>query len=95
MTKLSSQALLREHSELEGYVSARAHKDGQFYMFPLAFPAVLFNNHGYVTFDTESSLRKNPLIRTFIGTDGKERLHINAPFLESIHGYVSCGHNHS
>ena len=95
MTRLLGQALLREHPALGRYVSAHADRDGKFYMFPSAFPVVLFDNHGYVTFDTESSLRQNPLMAPTIPKDGKERFHIKRPFLESIHGYVSCGHNHS
>ena len=95
MARLSSKALLREHSALAVYVSAYTDREGKLYMFPSAFPVVLFDDHGYVIFGAEPSLRRDPHVRTFIADiDGKERFHVT-PCLDCIQGYVSCGHEHS
>ena len=81
------------HDEFSCYTSGQRyyHKDGKSYEHPKLFPAVLFDDGGYIKFGTE---------RTYKDTFCRRKVNLSARTLNfsrginSLPGYVQCDHSH-
>ena len=89
--RVTGKSLLREHEDLPQDMKPYADRDGIFYEWPREFPAVLFDNGGYLIFrseqamlDVEAYVRLYPDKRKISVRDG----------ISSMPRYVDCGHEH-
>ena len=90
--RVTGKRLLREHPELPQDLRAYADRDGGFYEWPRSFPAVLFDNIGYIVFKDEASLqRRDPQYLTMYPDTRKVSIHDT---ISSIPRYVPCSHSH-
>ncbi len=90
--RMTGRSLLRAHQDLQQSMRAYSDRAGIFYEWPVDFPAILFDNGGYIIFDTEESLRRADGYLTLYSDTRK----ITAPeTISSIPEYVECNHNHS
>ena len=90
--RVTGKRLLREHPEIPQDQRAYADRDGGFYEWPRSFPAVLFDNSGYIVFKDEASLqRRDPQYLTMYPDTRKVNIRDT---ISSIPGYVSCSHSH-
>ena len=90
--RVTGKRLLREHSELPQDLRAYADRDGGFYELPRSFPAVLFDNGGYIVFKDEASLqRRDPQYITIYPETRKVSIRDS---ISSLPSYVSCSHSH-
>ena len=80
--------LLALHSELRGQgLKPHADRDGGFYEWPRRFPAILFDQAGYVIFKTEESmLTANQYLTAYPET---RKVHVRDG-IRSLPGYVTC-----
>ena len=89
--RVTGKRLLREHQDLPQDMRPYADRDGIFYEWPKSFPAILFDDGGFVIFKTEDSMVNAGLYLTAY-TD--TRLVSVPQGISSMPGYVRCGHNH-
>ncbi len=89
--RVTGGSLLREHPDLPQGFRPYSDRDGRFYEWPTEFPAILFDEGGYVILKTEQSmldagqyLDPNPHSRKVHVRDG----------ISSAPGYVACPHHH-
>ena len=90
--RVTGRRVLRAHEDLPQNLRPYSDRDGTFYEWPVDFPAILFNNGGYIIFDTEESLRRADGYLTLYPDTRK--IHVQET-IGSIPGYVKCDHNHN
>ena len=89
--RLNGRTLLQQHKDLSQRLRAHAHIDGTFYKWPDSFPAILFDNSGYVIFRSEESMiNSHPKV-----TSHPESRKVNVrKSISSLPTYVKCAHSH-
>ena len=88
--RVTGRSLMKEHPGLNQHLKPYADRDGTFYQWPRAFPAVLFDEAGYVILKSEQSMVNSPLVDSYPDT---QKIHIQKG-ITSLPGYIKCNHSH-
>ena len=91
--RVTGRSLLRSHASLDQNIAAYADREGLFYEWPKSFPAVLFDQDGYVLFNSENHLMTyDSRLRLYRDT---EKIQAQAcGGISALRGYVRCDHKH-
>ena len=91
--RVTGRSLLRSHESLDQNIAAYADREGLFYEWPKRFPAVLFDQDGYVLFNSETHLSTyDSRLQLYQET---EKIQAQAcGGISALQGYVRCDHKH-
>ena len=91
--RVTGRRLLRSHDSLDQNLAAYADRDGFFYEWPKRFPAVLFDQDGYIVFKSETHL-SNSGSRLQLYRETKKIQAQGCGGISALRDYVQCGHKH-
>ena len=92
LRRVTGKRILREHPDLPQDLRPYSDREGIFYEWPKEFPAILFDDGGYVIFNTEASMEDANQYLTMYLKTRKVSVHGT---ISSIPSYVSCDHVHA
>ena len=90
--RVTGKRLLREHPHLPKNLRPYSDRDGIFYEWPREFPAILFDDHGYLVFKNERDMLSARRYLTAYEDTGKISVRNG---ISSMPNYESCNHSHA